>query len=177
MDIAQWLAALDEQLTFLRELDDEYPIQDTVSAPDAEHLTQFIEATGLAPDDELVRFYEACDGVSLMSIHNGYRIHGISGVLRLMDDEEGLEPVCLETDSESKILVFGSDGGGSRFARRANGGVVFLPSGGAVLRGTYYDEDSPVVLLAPTFFGFLARLLEDVTHFVEADEEWLYMAQ
>jgi hypothetical protein len=177
MDIEKWLAALEDQIALLREYDVESAISDRIRSPDAEHLAEFIETLGLSADDELVRFYQACDGISLMSVHNGYHLSGVTGVLRRMDDDEGLEPSCLETDPKSKILVFGTDGGGSRFARRVDGSVLYLPSRGAVIQGVYCDVESPVVPLASTFAGFLERLLEDVAHFVAGDHDWRYMAR
>jgi hypothetical protein len=174
IDVAGWLRSLERQLALLRLQELNY--QNLIRPPaSVEVVRRFVEFAGLGAGDEMVRFYEACDGLAMMGVHVGYDIQPLEHMFCL--DPEGFEPRRLKSDLGAAIVAFGSDGGGSRFARAANGGVLFLSSSGAVRQGTYDDLRAPTVLLAASFGGFLERLLQDVQHYVAGDYRWPFMAR
>jgi hypothetical protein len=109
---------------------------------------------------ELRSLYSECDGLSLSDVHNGYFIDTIE---RFSSRERRGEPSSLAPRAE-KILVFGSDGGGARFAVRCGSGqILCLPSGGAVLDGVFVPQASTTpVEVAKDLELFLQRLAEDV---------------
>ncbi len=74
------------------------------------------------------------------------------------------------------VVVFGSDGGGGRFATRIKepGEVLYLPLG-TVHNAIFDDNKTPTTILAPDFFAFLGRLDADVNAFLADTGDWTYM--
>ncbi|MCA9642725.1 MAG: hypothetical protein KC492_18640, partial [Myxococcales bacterium] len=87
--------------------------------------------------DDLTAIYSRCGGASLPDVWNGYFIDTPA---RARTASARAEPLSI--DGERAISVFGSDGGGGRFAiARDTGAVLYLPSGGAVSKSTYWQDE------------------------------------
>ena len=153
-DLRAWRDELERALDDLMRMDFGYPI-------DVQELRPAASSAGNVPLP-LAAVYQACDGLSLPDVHNGYFIAQSD---RLDDLRRRGVPVRLAVDGRCvPIVVFGSDGGGNSFALREDDqSVWFLPSDAEVRRGTYvFNPLRPPVLLAPTVSAFLWRLLDDV---------------
>lgn len=111
--------------------------------------------------------YEVCDGISLPDVQVGYFLEPAS---RVAAASKRGEPTRIEGKSTTPIHVFGSDGGGGRFAVGSEGAVYYLPSSGAVVDGAFL-EDATVQArrVAPTVIAFLTALLSDIETFVHHD--------
>jgi hypothetical protein len=111
--------------------------------------------------DPLVGMYRVCDGLVLSDVHVGYFIDPAE---RVASSSTRGEPVRIKGRNVTSISVFGSDGGGGRFAVNAAAGeVYYLPSGGAVAEGTYFeDERVRVRRLADSLIDFLGLIAADV---------------
>ena len=137
-------------------------------------LERLASVTGLAPQSALMSFYRCCGGASLPDIHVGYFIHSPELVLRGL--ERG-EPRRLTGLQGRSILVFGSDGGGGRFALGAAGdGDVLYLGEGAVHDGVFDGVGGENRLVSTSLDAFLTRLLDDTEAFVRGDADWAYVA-
>jgi hypothetical protein len=133
-------------------------------------LTQEIPSL---PED-LVDLYRLADGLSLPDVHVGYFVHPVAAVIR---GAASGEPRSLEGMDHAQVLVFGSDGGGGRFALRLDtGAVLHLSSSGAVQTGVFDAVRHPPRVVAKDLAGFLDRLAEDVDAFIEGKDSWSFMA-
>jgi hypothetical protein len=133
-------------------------------------------AVGAAVPEPLRELYAALDGVSMPDVHVGYFIDTAQ---RIMSAAVRGEPIQIVGDSERPIQVFGSDGGGGRFAVASDDGAVhYLPSSGAV-RGGRYFEDQLVQSrrVAGSVCEFMDRLKADVRAFVNGDEHHRYLVE
>ncbi|MGB4773627.1 MAG: SMI1/KNR4 family protein [Daejeonella sp.] len=119
-------------------------------------------------------FYKLCDGIMMPDVYNGYFIDTLE---RLSTTDVRGEPSQI-LDSSVDILVFGSDGGGGRFAiDHKSGEVYYLPSGGSIRYGVFSflsSKDAPI-LIAKNFNYFIERLLNDVRAFLQEDKQWAYL--
>jgi hypothetical protein len=175
MDILTWRTRMETALEELRDIDLGYPQDENVLGPPAgpAALAEFASRAGLDPRSPLVDFYRACSGVSLPDVHVGYFIHEPGLVLRGL---EGGEPRRLTGPYARAVVVFGTDGGGGRFALGADGdGEVLYLGEGAVHDAVFDDADGQVQTLAPDLPAFLERLLADVEAFVNDEEGWEFM--
>ena len=163
-------------LVQLRAVDLGYPQGQNMVRPPAssESVDMLRRETPLFGDAGLYHLYEVCDGVTLPDVHNGYFIHAVALIARGVASGE---PRALSQPGagSEEVLVFGSDGGGGRFAVRRNplGEVVHLASFGEVRNGVY---DGRVRTLAPSVESFLERLHADLDAFIACTEGWSFMA-
>lgn len=123
----------------------------------------------------LVPLYKICNGLSMPDVHVGYFIDSAD---RVASARERGEPTLTTDAPHTSIHVFGSDGGGGRFAIRLNDGAIYyLPSGGAVRDGVFDDCGQGSERVAETLNEFLCRLSDDVAAFVHEKEGHGYMAR
>lgn len=116
----------------------------------------------------LSTMYAAFDGLSMPDVHNGYFIHPVASVASAMERE----PTRISSAPHRRIHVFGSDGGGGRFALRLDDGVVFhVPGECAVEDGTFIERD-PVRArqVAGDWIQLLELIKRDLKAFVEAKQ-------
>lgn len=175
MDILTWRARMETALEELRGIDLGYPQDENVLGPPADPaaLAEFVSRAGLDSRSPLADFYRACSGVSLPDVHVGYFIHEPALVLGGLG---GGEPRRLTGPYAREVLVFGTDGGGGRFALGADGGGEVLYLGeGAVHDAVFDGSDGQVQPLTPDLRAFLERLLADVEAFVNDEAVWEYM--
>lgn len=167
-DLSFWHRKLRAALAELAQQDFGYPIDENeVRAP----------ASSPADLPEALRsLYSVCDGLSCPDVHVGYFLHPASWVVTAA--RRG-EPTRVDGPQPFAIHVFGSDGGGSRFALRLDDGAVyFLPSSGAVHDGAWLEERVVVPeKLADTVAEFLWRLEADVQAFLRGAEDHAFMAR
>lgn len=125
---------------------------------------------------QLKALYEAFDGVSLPDVHIGYFIDPAA---RVVSATERGEPIFVDGAQQIAIHVFGSDGGGGRFALGVDDGAVYyLPSSGAVRKGKFQeDRAAPVRRVAGSVSSFLDRLKADIEAFVRGDSGHEYMVR
>ena len=120
--------------------------------------------------------YTLCDGLSCPDVHVGYFLDTSS---RVVSATERGEPTRIDSAPGRVIHVFGSDGGGGRFAVSPDDhGVYYLPSSGGVTNGLYFpDGAAPVRFVAPSISQFLMILKRDVEAFVRGIKEHAYIAR
>lgn len=120
--------------------------------------------------------YASFDGVSLPDVHVGYFIDPAH---RVASAAERGEPTLVDGEPPRAVHVFGSDGGGGRFALGSeDGAVYYLPSSGAVRGGMFLPDDaSPVRRVATSVRQFLDLLKADIEAFVHGEDAHSYMAR
>lgn len=120
--------------------------------------------------------YAVCDGVSMPDVHIGYFIDRAS---RAASARVRGEPTQIQGIESSEIHVFGSDGGGGRFALESIGGAVYyLPSAGAVNGGAFIADDvARPQKVAEQLIDFLWLIQEDVEAFVMGRRGHIYIDQ
>jgi hypothetical protein len=175
MNLGVWRLQMEAEIEQLRNLDLGYELDENVIFPpgDPGTLLGLNDAAGLEAESPLSAFYRACGGVSLPDAHVGYFVHKPELVVRGLSSGE---PRRITGAFEGDVLVFGSDGGGGRFALVPDGfgEVLYLGEGAvhdAVFDGTYGE----VRLLADNLEKFLSQLLADLAAFVRSDPAWTYM--
>jgi hypothetical protein len=159
----------------LRESDLGYPLSENVLGPPADPglLADLTSRARLDPLSPLVSLYRVCASVSLPDVHVGYFIHEPSLVLKGL--ERG-EPRRITGPLARDVVVFGTDGGGGRFALGAGGeGAVLYLGEGAVHDAVFDGVHGTVRVLSPDLTAFRDRLLADVEAFVSGREDWEYM--
>lgn len=107
-------------------------------------------------------------------IHVGYFIDTAQ---RILSAAVRGEPIQIVGDTKRSIQVFGSDGGGGRFAVASDDGAVYyLPSSGAVRDGRYFEDQLVQTRrVAGSVCEFMDRLKADVRAFVTGDEHHRYL--
>ncbi len=120
--------------------------------------------------------YAVCDGVGMPDVHIGYFIDRAS---RTASARVRGEPTQIQGVESSKIHVFGSDGGGGRFALEdTSGAVYYLPSTGAVNEGVFIVDDvARPQKVAERLIGFLWLIQEDVEAFIMGRQGHIYINQ
>lgn len=120
--------------------------------------------------------YTVCDGISLADVYNGYFIDSAD---RVVSAAKRGEPTLVEGKQSIAIQVFGSDGGGNRFALGINDfAVYYLPSSGAVINGTFVEDDvTNVCRMAGSLIEFLWLLKDDIEAFVHGNENHHYIGR
>jgi hypothetical protein len=123
---------------------------------------------------ELQPLYAVCDGMSLPDVHIGYFIDPAQ---RVMSASERGEPTRVEGKQSVEVQVFGSDGGGGRFALgTAEGAVYYLPSSGAVRNGAFVEDDIVRARrIAGSVVEFISRLEDDIRAFVHGSADHVYL--
>ncbi len=114
--------------------------------------------------EPLSGLYEVCDGLSWPEVHVGYFLDPAE---RVASAASRGEPGLVSGTRSFPVQVFGSDGGGARFALgTADGAVYLLPSGGAVIDSAFLEtRTSAVRLVGPNVLEFLQRLKGDLDAF------------
>ncbi|GIF98117.1 hypothetical protein [Catellatospora citrea] len=111
------------------------------------------ELCHVMPSDLLI-WYRRVREVSLPDIGNGYFLHPPDLVVA---DARGAGVQWIDTDGRpERVVVFGSDGGGTLYALTPTGTAVYRLPPGQVLDGVY--RDSAVSTVAPHLVGFLDLL-------------------
>lgn len=149
-----------------------YPLGENKIVPPNDYIEQFKAIAALPPS--AVTFYKNCDGVSLPDVQNGYFIHGAEVIA--LNSSEPLEIVDVRTQAAIPILVFGSTGGGGRFAMNLETGEVLLLSDGLVMNRVFEATGANVVCVASDWDEFMERLLDDVEAFVIDKPNHIFMA-
>lgn len=119
--------------------------------------------------------YSVFDGLSLPDVWNGYFIDQSERFASGVDHDD---PTQLKGEPTRRICVFGSNGGGGRFALDLDDETIYyLPSSGAVYEDRVFQADrlEPVVRLAGSVMEFLDRLKADIEAFVHSKENHTYM--
>jgi hypothetical protein len=169
-----WVPSIREQLGQLAERDFSFPLGTNVIREPA------ASRRGAMPW-ALKELYAACDGMSLPDVYNGYFIDAAA---RVATAPHRGEPRWIVRDWKTRrfaermpIHVFGSDGGGGRFAVGLRDGAVrFLPSSGAVREGKFIEgEWSRARRVGLNVRLFLARLLLDIRAFVRGKRGHVYL--
>jgi hypothetical protein len=167
ISLKEWLETVRADLAELARQDFDYPLgTNEVREPSSTRPT--------AVPSQLDELYRAFDGLSLPDVHVGYFIDTAS---RVASAPQRGEPVFVAGVPDLSVHVFGSDGGGGRFAIGVNDGAVYyLPSSGAVRQGRFIEDSaSGVRRIAANVSDFLSRLREDIHAFVQGDSEHEYM--
>lgn len=125
---------------------------------------------------QLRPLYAVCDGVSMPDVHVGYFIDSAASAAFAV--KRG-DPTQIRGTDTVEIDVFGSDGGGGRFALdRASGAVYYLPSAGEVRAGVYIEDDvASRVKIAERLIDFLWLLQKDLQAFVDGRTDHTYLTQ
>lgn len=176
MDIEHWQSQMQSALDDFEKVELLYPKNAHVIHPPAKEsdLELLRAAVKPAVPLELEQFYRVCDGVSLPDIHNGYSIESARDICKYIAQGE---PTSISDGVQRQVVTFGWNGGGGRFVLCTDGppDVLYLPDWGGVDDGVFDAGFAPPRLIATSFAGFLARLLEDVQAFVRGDDGWEFM--
>jgi hypothetical protein len=153
-----WFERVSVALAAVSALDLGYPLgQNTLREPATRYRVQ---------GSQLDALYLTCDGLSAPDVHVGYFLDSSE---RTNSAADRGEPIAVEGEESFGVTIFGTDGGGGRFALRDDGGGIFyLPSGGAVVGGVFQETRRiRARIVADDMVGFLWRVLDDVEAFVE----------
>ena len=168
--LAQTLDAIRKSLSDLSEIDLGYPTGDNFVREAIK--SELMNAPGsLDPGLQmLAELYACCDGLAAPDVHVGYFIESSSVAAAAAKDPAVSQIAGLS----SKVLSFGSTGGGALFVVDCHAGSVILLPPGSVQGGSYKDARSARVVAnsVPTFFE---RLLADVTAFVDDNSDHTFI--
>lgn len=169
VNYATWVAEVESLLGAISEAQLGYPPGTnevrTAPGPDLDRVP--------APLRDL---YQAIDGLDALDVHVGYRLDPAEHVATAAARGE---PTMVEAAEPFAVAVFGSDGGGGRFAvGLTDGAVYYLPSSAEVRDGHYRPHSKfPVEELAGSVEDFAVRLKDDIEAFVRGDAGHQYMAR
>ena len=162
----EWLSAVRADLAELARLDFGYPLGVNEVRSSSATLPRGLPVM-------LDELYRGFDGLSWPDVHVGYFI---DTAIRAASAPERGEPVVVLGETTFPVHVFGSDGGGGRFALGLNDGAVFYLPSGAVREGRFFeDRASRVRRTAGSLLGLLrdhlrAFVLGEDVHNVEAGQ-------
>ncbi|MBO9613705.1 MAG: hypothetical protein J7619_13475 [Dyadobacter sp.] len=136
---------------------------------------QFRNVTVGKLPSEMQVFYGFCDGVDMPDVHVGYFIHSLSWIEK--SHLKG-EPFRIASYPH-EIVVFGSDGGGGRFALggETSQEILYLPSSGGIHNGVfrYLSKSEAPYRVAKDWMQFMEVLRSDLRAFLLRDETWKFM--
>jgi len=112
-------------------------------------------------------FQTICGSISAPHIWNGYFLHEIMLVQRIMFDYESYPKNFFLDINRLRMLPIGSDGGGNLF---------LMSIGPANYITKWNHEVNEQSRLANNFTEFLQRMVEDWEHFIVEDSGWHYMS-
>lgn len=156
-------------LTHVRRLDLGYPLGTNEIRKIKPQARKSVEHRGLPRD--LLELYAHCDGLSVEDVRVGYFVDRASRAATASDRGE---PIEVRPEGWA-VVVFGSDGGGGRFALRLVDHAILHLGSGAVRAGVFYDSGGLVRVLAPSVSAFVCRLRDDVEAFVDNRDDWEFM--
>jgi len=117
---------------------------------------------------DLLRLYTVVGYVSLPDVGNGLFVHGAAQVAQAYANGEVRRGTGRH---EADVIVFGSDGGGTRYALASpTGAPVYRLPPGVIIDGVYESDDPGFSIIAADLAGFLGRLLHAVEQFAETGE-------
>lgn len=171
MNLKAWMQELDIEIAKLSKIDFGYPQSvNKIHLPDNTGLELLRQSVSIPA--QLEAFYKECGGITLNDVWNGYHIYT---PVKIFKSIELGEPTKTIGSINSDIVSFGSDIGGHRLVITvgAINEVLYLPHG--LLEHGVFEETTQIKVIAPDFFGFLQRLLDDTKAYVRGDEDWSYM--
>jgi len=159
------IARLRKSATAIPAIDSIYPLDEPTFAPGAssDEIDSLEAMIGSPLPTDYREFLGMCSGLDAMDIWNGYSIHSPALVHQIVAAAE----VPTEYENQ-RLLPVGSDGGGNMF-------FLSLPSG-AMVKWRHDISTAPFVIIAPSFIGFLDRVAQDWSHFINGDSQWEYLA-
>ncbi|MEU7525111.1 hypothetical protein AB0A74_05210 [Saccharothrix sp. NPDC042600] len=143
------------------------PDEQTIGGPAA--ADELARASGVLPE-QLLTFYRHVSEVDLPDVFNGFFIHPLNTVLANLPDP--LTPKHAPGLTDSSLVVFGSDGGGTLFALGTEDGVVYVLPVGEIRDGAYLGGGAePGRAVFQDLWDFLGWLLHAVRGVAEGDLE------
>ncbi len=118
-------------------------------------VVEIERCAGFVLPSDLRTFLEQTNTVIGMSIHNGYWIGGIEGLL------SGSFPPIIQDES---VLPIATDGGGNAFLISYSGHVW-----------KWYHETGKVVKVATSFDAFLERVIADWEAYLAGTPDWDFL--
>jgi hypothetical protein len=101
-----------------------------------------------------------------MSVHNGYHLCGASDIVRINSHSAGRASIDVSTGGGAeRALIIALDGGGNAF--------LLSPRSADVWRWDH--ETGKTARVAESFGGFLARVAEDWTAYIQDRQPWRYL--
>jgi hypothetical protein len=121
----------------------------------------------------LIPLYRVCDGLRLPDVHNGYFLMPAKELIESKDASSILQPSGLSIP----VCVFGSDGGGSRFAvGTIDHSVYYVPSTVGVEGNMFIDGSRACSRkVSKSVVEFLMVLLTDVYAFVDGNTAHVFL--
>ena len=115
---------------------------------------------------DLSEYLALSGGIRGMSVHNGYHICGASDIVKMNSTSDVWPPSEVSTGACTEpVLIVALDGGGNAF--------LFSPRSENVWRWDH--ETGKMTTVAESFAGFLHRVAEDWTAYVQDREQWTYL--
>jgi len=125
----------------------------------SEALDGFKSLAGFHIGDGIREFFHQTDGITALSIHNGYWLGGIGRLKRMLERND--VPRCVKDDSAIPIAT---DGGGNAFLLTANGRIY-----------RWDHATHEVKQIATSFSEFLARVVADWEAYLANAPGWPYL--
>ncbi len=167
------ISQMKARLTDLYNTDFGFPLGENVVYP-AFHTNglpkAFLSITG---SKWLGDLYLNCNGLSFPDVHVGYFIKPIE---RVMSFDLSSEPNVVLLHREFGVLPFGSTGGGDLFVISCDSGNVLLLPPNLISNGYYDGRNVRVSQVADSVSRFVQRLLEDLSAFIDDDQEHIYIS-
>ncbi|MEO3822010.1 hypothetical protein [Plantactinospora sp. B24E8] len=139
-----------------------YPPGDNgVSEPETAGVA-LVAAAGLAIPADLRKLYAVVGAVDLPDVGNGFFLHSVAQLA-------GGDLRQVRGRHDADVVVFASDGGGTRYALATPvGAPVYRLPAGQVVGGVYTSDDPCFGMAAPDLATFLAGLLRAVEEFARS---------
>lgn len=138
-------------------------------------FAQVEERYGTKIPEQIAHFWRHCGGLDLTEVYNSYFIWSLSMMMRTQME---YVPLYIDSKAGKRILTFGSDIGGELFAvdMEDGGKILFLQTNG-VADNVYHSYEGSVHVIAPDFYTFLERIVEDTKAELRGDPNWKFMTQ
>lgn len=132
----------------------------------------FFTEIDLNIQQQLIRMYTQCDGMSLPDVHNGYFVNRLSKIFSTIKSSSFIH---IEANNPVVVLPFGSTGGGDLFVMNISNSKILLLRPAMLNSNRYLSELGSVQEIAINLNDFIRRLLIDVQAFVENKISHKYM--
>jgi hypothetical protein len=172
-ELGTLIQQLQAVLGMFQKIDFGYPLGDNYVRPQTSDNSTLSSYATLPDLKWLFQLYRECNGANIPDVRCGYFIKPLE---RVISYDRTSEPDTLVLDQESRIVPFGSTGGGDLFAIDQSDGRVLLLPPARMANGRYYGSTNIPYDIAPNVSVFISRIIEDVIAVTNNTKHHKYIA-
>lgn len=175
MNYEAYFSELTQCINEILDIDFGYPLDDNKVFPPLPKgvFKNEVATKSNAIPEELMQQYRYFNGLSFPDVHNGYFIMSLD---RLFRGITSTEPRTIHGKWPDSIVVFGSTGGGKKFAYSTTTKQIYLLGHGEIDNQVFHSDEGNVQVIAKDLDTFFNLLLNDLKEFIEDNPDHKFIS-